>query len=111
VAADDTATAISRCEQLMAAAEQALGPQDIRLTGYLRRASRILEAAGQYTLAIEALTRAVTINDRYGSENPEAITDLRDLAALQQRIGLHQEAAQNLDHARDIETDGSTGHA
>ena len=107
-AAGDTATAISRCEQLVAAAEQALGPQDIRLTGYLRRVAGILEAAGQDTLAIEALTRAVTINDRYGAETAEAIGDLRGLAALQQRTGLHQEAAQYLDHARDIEARRST---
>ena len=110
-AASDTATAISCCEQLVAAAEQALGPQDIRLTGYLRRVAGILEAAGQDTLAIEALTRAVTINDRYGSETAEAIGDLRGLAALQQRTGLHQEAAQYLDRARDIEARRSTGRA
>jgi tetratricopeptide (TPR) repeat protein len=109
--AGDTATAISCCEQLVAAAEQALGPQDIRLTGYLRRVAGILKAAGQDTLAIEALTRAVAINDRYGSETTEAIGDLRGLAALQQRTGLHQEAAQYLDKARDIEAHRSTGRA
>jgi tetratricopeptide (TPR) repeat protein len=109
--AGDTATAISCCEQLMAAAEQALGPQDIRLTGYLRRVADILKAAGQDTLAIEALARAVTINDRYGSETTEAIGDLRRLAALQQRTGLRQEAAQYLDKARDIEARRPTGRA
>ena len=54
------------------------------------------------------LPRAVPINDRYGSETAEATGDLRGLAALQQRAGLHQEAAQNLDHARDIEARRST---
>jgi tetratricopeptide (TPR) repeat protein len=85
------------------AAEQALGPDDIRLTGYLRRAAGILAAAGQDTPAIDALTRAIAISDRYGSETAEAVSDLRDLAALQQRNGLHQEARQNLDSASDIQ--------
>ena len=104
MAAGDTAAAVSYCEQMVAAAEQAFGPEDIRLTGYLRRAAGILAAADRDAQAIEALTRAVTINDRYGSETAEAVSDLRNLAGLQQRNGLHQEAQQNLDHARDIET-------
>jgi tetratricopeptide (TPR) repeat protein len=103
LAAGDTAAAVSYCEQMIAAAEQAFGPEDIRLTGYLRQAASILAAVNQYAPAIEALTRAVTINDRYGSETVGAISDLRNLARLQQRNGLHQKAQQNLDYARDIE--------
>ena len=102
-AAGDTAAAISYCEQMVAAAEEAFGPGDIRLTGYLRRAASILAAADQDAQAMEALTRAITINDRYGAETAEAVSDLRNLAGLQQRNGLHQEARQNLDRARDIE--------
>jgi hypothetical protein len=109
LAAGDTAAAISYCEQMVPAAEQALGTEDIRLTGYLRRAASILAAANKDAAAIGALTRAVTINDRYGSETAEAISDLRDLAGLQQRNSLHREAQQNLDHARDIETRHSKG--
>ena len=66
VTAGDTATVISRCERLMAAGGQALGPEETQLTRYLRRVAVILEAAGQDTLASEARTRAATINDRYG---------------------------------------------
>jgi hypothetical protein len=108
-AASDTAVKVSNCEQMIAAAEQVLGPEDIGLTRYLRRAAAILAAADRDAPAIEALTRAVTINDRYGSETAEAVSDLRDLATLQQRTGLHHEAQQNLDHARDIETRHSKG--
>jgi len=56
-AAGDTATAASGCEQMMAAAEQAFGLEDIRLTRYLRRAAGILAALNQDAQAIEALTR------------------------------------------------------
>ena len=52
---------------------------------------------------METLTRAITINDRYGAETAEAVSDLRNLAGLQQRNGPHSEARQNLDRARDIE--------
>jgi hypothetical protein len=52
---------------------------------------------------METLTRVIAINDRYGVETAEAVGDLRSLAGLQQRNGLHQEARQNLDRARDIE--------
>jgi len=52
---------------------------------------------------METLTRAITINDRYGAETAEAVHDLRNLAGLQQRNDLHSEARQNLDRARDIE--------
>jgi tetratricopeptide (TPR) repeat protein len=103
VAAGDTAAAVSYSEQMVAAAEEAFGPGDIRLTGYLRRAASILAAANRDVQAIETLTRAITINDRYGAETAEAVNDLRNLAGLQQRNGLHQEARQNLDRARDIE--------
>jgi hypothetical protein len=102
VAAGDTAATISYCEQMVAAAEEAFGPGDIRLTGYLRQAAGILAAADQDVQAIETLTIAITINDRYGAETAEAINDLRNLAGLQQRNGLHQEARENLDRARDI---------
>jgi hypothetical protein len=94
---------VSYCEQMVAAAEETFGPGDIRLTGYLRRAASTLAAANQEAQAIETLTRAVTIHDRYGAETAEAATDLHDLAGLQERNGLHQEARQNLDRARDIE--------
>ncbi len=103
VAAGDTAAAVSYCEQMVAAADEAFGPEDIRLTGYLRRAANALAAANRDAQAIETLGRAVTINDRHGAETAEAVSDLRDLAGLQQRNGLHQEARQNLDRARDIE--------
>jgi len=103
VAAGDTPAALSYCEQMMAAAEQAFGPEDIRLTGYLRRAASILAAADQDTQAIQALTRTITINDRYGLETVEAVSDLRNLAGLQQRDSLHHEAQLNLDRARDID--------
>jgi tetratricopeptide (TPR) repeat protein len=103
VAAGDTAAAVSYNEQMVAAAEEAFGPGDIRLTGYLRRAASILAAANRDVQAIETLTRAITINDRYGAETAEAVNDLRNLAGLQQRNGLHQEAQQNPDRARDIE--------
>ena len=103
-AAGDTAAAVSCCEQMVAAAEEAFGPRDIGLTGYLRRAAGILAAANQDAQAMEALTRATTINDRYGAETAEAVNDLCDLAGLQQRNGLHREARQNLDRGRDIET-------
>lgn len=43
---------------MVAAAEEALGPGDIRLTGYLRRAAGILAAADQDAQAMETLTRA-----------------------------------------------------
>ncbi len=104
VAAGDTAAAVSYCEQMVATAEEAFGPRDIRLTGYLRRAAGILAAADRDVQAMETLTRAITINDRYGAETAEAVNDLRSLAGLQQRNGLHREARQNLDRARDIET-------
>ena len=104
MATGDTAAAISYCEQMVAAAEEAFGPGDIRLTGYLRRAASILAATDQDVQAIETLTRAITINDRYGVETAEAVSDLRSLAGLQQRNGLHSEARQSLDRARDIET-------
>lgn len=71
VAAGDTAAAASYCEQMVAAAEQAFGPEGIRLAGYLRRAASIL-AADRDAQVLEALTRTVTINDRYGSETAEA---------------------------------------
>jgi tetratricopeptide (TPR) repeat protein len=103
VAAGDTAAAVAHCEQMGAAAEEAFGPGDIRLTGYLRRAASILAEADRDAQAIEALKRAITINDRYGAETAEAVDDLRGLAGLQQRNGLHHEAQQNLDRARDIE--------
>jgi tetratricopeptide (TPR) repeat protein len=103
VATGDTAAAVSYCEQMVAAAEQAFGPEDIRLTGYLRRAASILAAADWNAQAIEALSRTVTINDLYGSETAQAISDLRNLAGLQQRNGLHHEAQQNLDRVSDIE--------
>jgi hypothetical protein len=89
---------------MVVAAGEAFGPRDIRLTGYLRRAASILAAADRDAQAIETLTRAITINDRYGAETAEAVSDLCDLAGLQQRNGLHQDAQQNLDRARDIET-------
>jgi hypothetical protein len=100
----DMAAAASYCEQMVAAAEQAFGPEDIRLAGYLRPAAGILAAAGRDAQAVEALSRTVAISDRYGSETAEAVSDLRTLAGLQQRNGLHHEAQQNLDRARDIET-------
>ena len=103
VAAGDTAAALSHCEQMVAAAEQAFGPEDIRLARYLRRAVGILVAVNQDTQAIEALTRAVAINDRYGSETAEAVSDLRNLVGLQQRNGLHHEAQLNMDRARKID--------
>jgi len=104
MAEGDMTEAASYCEQMMAAAEQVLGPEDIRLAGYLRRAARILTATDRDTQAIEALSRTVAINDRYGSETAEAVSDLRKLAGLQRRNGLQQEAQQSLDRARDIET-------
>jgi len=88
---------------MVAAAEEAFGPGDIRLTGYLRRAASTLATANQDAQAIETLTRAININDHYGAETAEAVNDLRNLAGLQQRNGLHQEARQNLDRAHDIE--------
>ena len=88
---------------MVAVAEEAFGPGDIRLTGYLRRAASTLAAVNQDAQAMEALKRTIAINDRYGAETAEAVSDLRALARLQQRNGLHQEAQQNLDHARDIE--------
>ncbi len=94
VAAGDTAAAASYCEQMVAAAEEVLGAGDIRLTGYLRRAASALAAVNQDAQAIEALKRTVTINDRYDAETAEAVSDLRDLAELQQRNGPHQEAQQ-----------------
>jgi Tetratricopeptide repeat len=103
MAAGNTAAAVSYCEQMVAAAVQAWGSSDIRLTVHLRQAAGILAAAGRDTEAIQKLTIVVSINDRYGSETPEAVSDLRTLAGLQQRNGLHNEARQNLDHARDIE--------
>jgi tetratricopeptide (TPR) repeat protein len=103
VATGEVAAAVSYCEQMVVAAGEAFGVGDIRLTGYLRRAARILAAADQDPRAMETLTRAVAINDRYGAETAEAVNDLRDLAGLQQRNGLHGEARQNLDRARDIE--------
>lgn len=63
----------------------------------------ILAAPDRDARAIDALGRTVTINDRYGSETAEDVSDLRSLAGLQQRNGLHHEAQQNLDRARDIE--------
>lgn len=71
VAAGDTAAAASYCEQMVAAAEQASGPQDIQLAGYLRRAASI-RTADRDAQALEALTRTVTIDDRYGSGTAEA---------------------------------------
>jgi tetratricopeptide (TPR) repeat protein len=103
VAAGDTATALSCCEQMMAAAERAFGAEDIRLAEYLRRAAGILAAVNQDAQAIEALTRTIAISDRYGSETAEAVSDLRNLAGLQQRNGLHCEAQLSLDRARDID--------
>jgi hypothetical protein len=88
---------------MVAAAEEAFGPADIRLTGYLRRAAGTLAAANRDTAAMETLSRTITINDRYGAETTEAASDLRTLAGLRQRNGLHAEAGQNLDRARDIE--------
>ncbi len=102
-AAGDTAAAVSYCEQMVARAEEAFGPGDIRLTGYLRRAASTLAAANRDAQAMETLTRAITINDRYGAETAEAVSDLRNLAGLQQRNGPHSEARQNLDRARVIE--------
>jgi tetratricopeptide (TPR) repeat protein len=104
VAAGDTAAAVSYCEQMVAAAEEAFGPGDIRLIGYLRRTTATLAAANRNAQAIETLTRAIAINDYYGAETIETANDLRTLAGLQQRNGLDQQAAQNLDRARDIET-------
>jgi len=103
LAAGDTAAAVFGCEQMVTTAEEEFGPGDIRLTRYLRRAAGILAAASRDAQAIEMLTRAITINDHYGAETAQAVDDLRDLAGLQQRNGLHQEARQNLDRARDIE--------
>jgi hypothetical protein len=103
VAAGEVADAISFCEQMVAAAGEAFGVEGIRLTGYLRRAASILATADQDARAMETLTRAVAINDRYGAETGEAVNDLRELAGLQQRNGLHGEARENLDRARDIE--------
>jgi hypothetical protein len=91
LAAGDTPAALSHCERMIALAEEAFGPRDIRLSGYLRRAAGILAAAGRDAQAIEALTRVVTIGDLYGAETPEAIRDLRDLAGLRQRNGLGQD--------------------
>jgi hypothetical protein len=88
---------------VVAAAEQAFGPEDIRLTGYLRRAASTLTAANHDAQAIEILKRTITIYDRYGTETAEAVNDLRKLADLQHRNGQHQEAQQNLDQARDID--------
>jgi hypothetical protein len=89
---------------MVAAAEETLGSRDIRLTGYLRRAAGTLAAANLDAQAIEALARAIAIDDYYGAETAEVINDLRALARLQQRNGLYQEARQNLDRAPDIET-------
>jgi tetratricopeptide (TPR) repeat protein len=107
VTAGETAAAVSYCGQMIAA-EEAFGPEDdIQLTGYLRRAASILAGAEQDAQAIETLTRAITINDRYGAETAEALDDLCNLAGLQERNGLHQEARQNLARARDIEARNS----
>jgi tetratricopeptide (TPR) repeat protein len=106
-AAGDTATAVSYCEQMVSVAEGAFGPEDILLTGYLRRTASILAAAERDAQAMEMLTRAVTINDRYGAETAEAVDDLYNLAGLQERNGLHQEARQHLDRVRDIEARNS----
>jgi ferric-dicitrate binding protein FerR (iron transport regulator) len=51
-----------------------------------------LAAASQDAQAIEALSRAVTVNDLHGAETAEAATGLRNLTELQQRNGLDQEA-------------------
>jgi hypothetical protein len=61
---------------MVAAAEEAFGPGDIRLTGYLRRAASILAAAARDAHAIEALKRAITIHDRYGAETAEAVNEV-----------------------------------
>jgi hypothetical protein len=103
VTSGDTATAVACCQQMIVAAEHAFGPEDIRLAGYLRQAAGILATANQDAQAIEALTRTITINDRYGSETADAVSDLRNLAGLQQRNDLHHPAQLNLDRARDIE--------
>ena len=104
VAQGDMTAATSYCEQMVTATEQEFGPDDIRLAGYLRRVASTLTAADRDAQAIEVLRRTVTINDRYGSETAEAVSDLRDLARLQQRNGQQQEAQQNLDRVRSIET-------
>jgi hypothetical protein len=83
-------------------AEEEFGPFDIRLTGYLRRAASALAAARQDAQAIEALVRAVAINDLHGAETADAATDLRNLAKLQQRNGQDQDARHNQDRAREI---------
>jgi tetratricopeptide (TPR) repeat protein len=103
LATGDTAAAVSYCEQMIDAAEQAFGSLDIRLTRYLRQAAGALAAANQGPQAIDMLTRAVTINDYYGAETAEAVSALRDLAVVQQQNGRHQEARQNLHRALDIE--------
>jgi hypothetical protein len=63
----------------MVAAGQAFGPEDIRLTGNLRRASSTLAAADRHAQTIGALSRTITVNDRYGTKPlrcPEALAAL-----------------------------------